>query len=86
MRMKNQYKTSDFQLASYLFANRIKLIGISFISDKRAEFIFDAPDYLVSLIQDFWNDSPTVGPLSLFSAQKSLKHRLYEHEYQHSKS
>ncbi|KKS03835.1 hypothetical protein A2W70_00570 [Candidatus Curtissbacteria bacterium RIFCSPLOWO2_02_41_11] len=85
MRMQNQYKTSDFQLASFLFANGIRLTEISFISSKRAEFTFEAPDYLDSLIQDFWNDRPSIGPLSLFSAQKSLKHRLYEYEYQNTK-
>lgn len=78
----NFYKTSDFQLASFLVAVGIKLSEINFINSKKAEFLFETPDYIDDLIRQFWNDEPSVGPRTLLTAQKSLKQRLYENEYQ----
>lgn len=82
MNISNYYQTFDLQLASYLLAKGLRLSEINFTYNKRAEFKFEAPEFIDTLICQFWDDEPNIGPKTLLTAQKSLKQRLYESEYQ----
>lgn len=73
----NTFFTSDFQLATFLFAKEAPLIGIDKTDPKHAIFEFQNLKMLNRLIEKFWSRQSTIEPRKLLDAQKELKRRLY---------
>ena len=74
----NDYKTSDFSLASTLQAVYEPLIDIDRTNPKRAEFCFRGSPELRKIITDYWNKKLRIEPLTFFDSIKTLKRRLYD--------
>ena len=75
--MKNEFRTSDFGLASTLVALEHQVFEFDRRNPKRVEFIFEDSEEVSELVNAFWADSVTVSAQKLLAAQKKLKNRLY---------
>lgn len=79
MQNKNEYKTSDFCLASSLLCNGLSLVNTtSIIGTKKVVFTFQDSDELQNLVNLFWSQKLAVNPQAFHDAQKFLKSSIYE--------
>jgi len=72
------YKTSDFCLASYLLAKNIPLIGTARDGGNRVTFVYQSSAELNSLISEYFQMQAVIEPMAFFSAQKRLKQLIYQ--------
>lgn len=79
MSMKIQnFETTDFQLATFLLAKDVLLLGIKDIpASKRKIFIFEQNERLKRLVNGFWAQKEQIEPILLLEAQRRLKTRLF---------
>jgi hypothetical protein len=76
------YQTSDFYLATFLLWKSVPLLDIQPTADPRKKaFVFQNIRDLSALIANFWSQRELVEPLSLLTAERELKHRLYADSY-----
>lgn len=75
--MKNEFRTSDFGLASTLVALEHQVFEFDRRNPKRVEFVFQGSEEVSKLVNAFWADSVAVSAQRLLAAQKHLKNRLY---------
>lgn len=73
----NKYETSDFQLASFLLANNIKLLNIDKISNTRVSFVFENSKACGNYVTEYASLESSVEPITFASAQKKLKNLIY---------
>lgn len=79
MSMKiTNFETTDFQLATFLLAKDVLLLGIRDIpASKRKIFVFEKNEYLSRLVNGFWARKELIEPILLLEAQRRLKTRLF---------
>lgn len=73
----NNYKTSDLQLASTLYALGYQLLSLDRSNPRRITFVFESSESLDRNISEFYADSLLINPRRLFSASRLVKERLY---------
>ena len=77
MKIQN-FETTDFQLATFLLAKDVLLLGIRDIpASKRKIFVFEQNDELQRLVNGFWARKELIEPILLLEAQRRLKTRLF---------
>ncbi|MBU1033456.1 hypothetical protein KKI22_00715 [Patescibacteria group bacterium] len=75
----NEYKTSDFCLASSLLCKDFPLIDTTSIAGtKKVVFTFQNSSELQDLINLFWCRKLAVNPQAFHDAQKFIKSSIYE--------
>jgi len=72
------YKTSDFCLASYLLAKNVPLVGTERGGGNRVTFVYQSSAKLNSLIGEYFQMQAVIEPMAFFSAQKRLKQLIYQ--------
>ena len=77
MSISSTYKTSDFQLATFLAAEGFDLMNLDRTNPKRVEFIFKNNVDISNSLKNFWANKARINPRSFAYYQKLLKHRLY---------
>lgn len=75
--MKNEFRTSDFGLASTLVALEHQVFEFDRRNPKRVEFVFEQSAKTSIDVENFWNDSIKISPQKFLIAQRLLKNRLY---------
>lgn len=71
-------KTSDFNLAIFLFAKDVPLLSIESTSNsKKSTFVFQETQDTKNLIDNFWLRKESIEPSKLLIAERELKRRLY---------
>ena len=78
--MNNDYKkfyTSDFYLACYIYANKIKLLDIDKTNPQRASFIFKDSQQRKEIAEEYIFNNGQIEPKAFTSAIKELKQLLY---------
>lgn len=89
MNMKNQtpnktFETTDFGLASFLYAKEVPFLGIRpIINSKRSLFVFEETQDCQQLKNAFFAGSELIEPLKLLNAEKQLKRQLYSGIYKY---
>lgn len=73
----NNYKTSDLQLASTLYALGYQLLSLDRSNPRRVTFVFESSEDLDRSASEFYADSLLINPRRLFSASRLVKERLY---------
>lgn len=77
MKIQN-FETTDFQLATFLVAKDVFLLGIRNIpASTRKIFVFEQSERLNRLVNGFWAQKELVEPILLLEAQRRLKTRLF---------
>jgi len=74
------FSTDNFQLASFLLSESIKLISLDKTTPKRVIFIFEETEQRIILTQQFLSHKAKVEPHKFFSAQKDLKQLIYQNK------
>lgn len=77
---KNEYRTSDVYVSSYLFMMGETLITIDQPIPRRYEFVFSANEALIKMVENFYAKRVRVEPMEYALAMKRLKSKMYEHE------
>ena len=77
MRNQNYYTTADFWTATYIYSQGHTLLEISWLSDSKAEFIFEDSARVKDDISRFWSGEAKVNAKKLLQAQRELKQRMY---------
>ena len=77
--MQYVYATSDLGVASFLSTLGYRLEALNRLDPKRVEFCFLRDEQLDAAIEAYWKGTAKISPLALFTNQKILKHRLYDH-------
>ena len=75
---EDNFKTSDFCLASYLLAKNIPLIGTERVGGNRVTFVYQSSAELNSLVSEYFQMQAVIEPMVFFSAQKRLKQLIYQ--------
>jgi len=73
----NEYPISDLGAAAYLVTIGSNLIRLDRENPRRIQFVFEHSHDLERAVEDYWNGSARVAPLSLQQSQKTLKSRIY---------
>lgn len=74
------FPTDNFQLASFLLTESVKLLSLDRSIPKRIVFIFEETEQRKVLTQDFLSYQAKVEPHRFFSAQKDLKQMIYQNK------
>lgn len=74
----NDFRTDNFQLASYLLSKGCIILSVDKANPKRVVFIFKSSEELRELNQTFLSYEALVEPHRLYSAQKDLKQMIYQ--------
>jgi len=72
--MKEQYKTTNFHIASWLIMNEKKLLSVDWANKRRAEFVFEDFKEREKLVDDFFKQELLQKKIS---ADQELKARMY---------
>jgi hypothetical protein len=72
--MKEQYKTTNFHIASWLIMNEKKLLSVDWANKRRAEFVFEDFKERETLVNDFFKQELLQKKIS---ADQELKARMY---------
>jgi len=72
--MKEQYKTTNFHIASWLIMNEKKLLSVDWANKRRAEFVFEDFKEREKLVDDFFKQEMLQKKIS---ADQELKARMY---------
>ena len=72
--MKEQYKTTNFHIASWLIMNEKKLLSVDWTNKRRAEFVFEDFKEREKLVDDFFKQELLQKKIS---ADQELKARMY---------
>jgi len=72
--MKEQYKTTNFHIASWLIMNEKKLLSVDWANKRRAEFVFEDFKERETLVNDFFKQEMLQKKIS---ADQELKARMY---------
>jgi len=72
--MKEQYKTTNFHIASWLIMNEKKLLSVDWTNKRRAEFVFEDFKEREKLVDDFFKQEMLQKKIS---ADQELKARMY---------
>ena len=75
--LNDAYETSDLGLASYLACLGLNVDRIDRANPRRAVFHFSDANEATEFARQYWNGTARVPPLALLTAQRTLKHRLY---------
>jgi len=73
MKQEN-YKTTNFHIASWLIMNEKKLLSVDWTNKRRAEFVFDDFKDREKLVDDFFKQELIQKKIS---ADQELKARMY---------
>jgi len=76
--MKEQYLTTNLDLAATLLALGFNEVGFSNIGAKRVEIKFEWDERLSTAEREYWNGNLAIEPKLLFMNRKSLKGRIYD--------
>ncbi len=74
----NTFSTDNFQLASFLLSESIKLISLDRSDPRRVLFVFEDTEHRKVLTGQFLSHQAKVEPHKFFSAQKDLKQMIYQ--------
>lgn len=74
---KKLYTNADFLVSTYIYSLGYKLVEINWLSNNKAEFIFEDSDSIKADISKFWAGEALVDARKILQAQKELKQRLY---------
>lgn len=74
------FPTDNFQLASFLLTESVKLLSLDRSIPKRIVFIFEETEQRKVLTQDFLSYQAKVEPHRFFSAQRDLKQMIYQNK------
>ena len=75
---QNTFRSDNFQLASYLLVESVKLLSLDKTNPRRVLFEFEESENRKSLTQKFLAYEALVEPHRFFSAQKDLKQMIYQ--------
>jgi len=76
--MKNEYSTSDFQLAVVLCALGAKLIFIDKTNPQRAVFQFEDDGQINAAVESYFRGELRLDPRIVLMQSKLVKDRLYQ--------
>lgn len=79
MQNSEDFKTSDFYLACFLFAEGTKLITADHSNPRRVVFCFENSSNTQKCAQSFWKNEATINPAVFVNAIKELKQQLHLH-------
>lgn len=72
------FATDSFQLASYLLAESIVLIGMNTTNPRRMVFVFEESNRRKDLTEKFLSYKALVEPHRFYSAQKDIKQMIHQ--------
>ena len=75
--MKNEYITTDFWLASFLKAKKVRIFDIR-KNQGRSTFVFEGHDEIKELVRDFYNDG-TIGVNTFKNAVQDMKSLIHNY-------
>jgi len=79
MQNENQnFKTSDFPLATTLISLGFSVQALDKSNPKRVLFCFISSKEIDKTVEGYWSDNIAISPRKFYFAQKELKSRLYE--------
>lgn len=78
LKITDNFRTDNFQLASYLLSKGCIILSVDKTNPKRVVFIFKDSEKLRELNQTFLSYDALVEPHRLYSAQKDLKQMIYQ--------
>lgn len=73
-----EYRTSDIQVAAFLYAEGMNFLYIDHSNGKRKEFVFEKEKTVEELVKNFWSETQKIAPRKYMGAFKELKNKLYQ--------